>query len=156
MQSRLTQATNVFARSTLADLCDPEKVEPTNEVTSVDMEQTSLVLERSQFSRIFQAPLHRRRNRVTTLPLVFFLRYVFNLPCLIRKGCPVLQLDTVPIEDLVNPPRNDVGHVVEVCSLNRFHRCGCTSLLSRLVDNARERVVRAVLRAGGGRAADIV
>ena len=24
MQSRLTQATNVFARSTLADLCDPE------------------------------------------------------------------------------------------------------------------------------------
>ena len=39
------------------------------------MLHTSLVLLRSQQSRILQAPLWYRENRIPSLPFVFFWRY---------------------------------------------------------------------------------
>ena len=87
--------------------------------STIDMLQTHLVTSRSQQTRILQSPLFYPENRVTPLPLVFFLRYYAGLPPLIRRGRatqPVSECDALPVstEHRVLPLRNNRGYVEEV------------------------------------------
>ena len=129
LQKQLTGAVAAHQRVDLRASCDHRKVEPMPGTSTVDMLQTHLVTSRSQQTRILQSPLFYKENRVTALPLVFFLRYYVGLPPLIRRGRatqPVSECDAALIcfEHRVVPPKNNRGYVEEVCALNHGEQCG--------------------------------
>ena len=72
LQSKLSNAIAVQHRALLLASCDPEAVPPSKGQDVTDMLHTSLVLLRSQQSRILQAPLWYPENRIPSLPFVFF------------------------------------------------------------------------------------
>ena len=70
------------------------------------MLHTSLVLLRSQQSRMLQAPLSFPQNRVPPRDFVFFWRYYVGLPPLIRPGRALAALPKLPTAPAaVTPPR---------------------------------------------------
>ena len=124
MQAKLTGPVILHGRDKLRDSCDREQQAPTTGTTFTDMMHTSLLMLRSQATRIINSPLFYEKNRIDAREFVFYWRYYLGLPRLIRPGRPVIALPEVPAEDLVAPPRNNVGNVVEVCPLR--HGCTCT------------------------------
>jgi hypothetical protein len=112
-----------FKRDQLRDRCDVDKHRPTKGKTATDMMHITLITRRSQQSRILQAPLYRKENRIPAAEFVFFWRYYLGLPRLQRKGRAVKEMPA-STEARVAPPRNNSGWVEEVCALNHGTACG--------------------------------
>ena len=138
LQSIISTAIATSQRALLLESCDPDKVPPVCGQDEYDMYHTSLVLLRSQATRILQSPLWFRENRIPTLPFIFFWRYYLGLPRLIRCGRPTLppihlpppsqdQLAWWPMPGEYGPapvPDTEPAPQLEVCALN--HGCAAT------------------------------
>ena len=89
------------------------------------MQHISLILRRSQQSRILQAPQHYKDNRLLPLDFIFYWRYYLGLPRLIRPGRPTApipapkrtDLDESQIEELTSGNPDWAPLHAEICSL---------------------------------------
>lgn len=123
MQTRLTTAVMVHERDQLRDHCDDNLHEPSAGTSDIDQAHVSLSLRRSQQSHILNASVCYQSNRVPAEEFIFLWRYYLNLRRLIRKGRPKQALVVGPAADLVTVQGNNVGFVVEVCSLRHGQTC---------------------------------
>ena len=129
VQSVLTSAVAGVTRTILLARCDPATNTPTPATTSTDMQQASLIMRRSQQSRILQAPLHHADNRIPTLDFVFFWRYYTTRPRLLRPGRPTAflppPLEPTPPDAATQQRRaadpNWAPILAEICSLAHTH-----------------------------------
>ena len=145
----LSSAIATCHRDMLFQSCDPKQIEPATGQDLYDMLHVSDILTRSQLTRIIQAPLFHRANRIAPLPFVFIWRYYLGYPRLIRRGRPttylprlpapsLLQMSHYPIPGEANLPTavlDTPPPQVEVCALNHNppalltstgkHACSC-------------------------------